>query len=135
MTLVKDFVEGFCKRAKAPPPAPRADGIYILHFDGKYTVEVRAHGDDHVMLVSGLPPLKPGTQREEQLTQLMRINLALSDRKRATLALETGGDTPLLYDMLARDAADMASGFRAVTGFVNEVAAFHAALERGHHIY
>jgi hypothetical protein len=130
VALVEDVVTDYCKQLGTVPPKPREDGIYVLHFDNKYEVEFRPAGRDQVMLRAGLPPLKRDAGRADALRRLMRINLALSDRKHSTLTLDEAHDTPFLYDILNGGPADMASNARLVIRFVNEVAAFHAALDR-----
>src|SRR6476469_958113 len=124
MDQVEEVVAGYCKRLGAKPPAPRDDGAYVLRFENKYEVEVRPEGRDRLLLRAVLPRLKRDRDRQETLHRRMRINLLLGHRKRATLTLDREADTPFLYDLLDVSSADIASNFGAITGFVNEVAAF-----------
>jgi hypothetical protein len=132
MEQVEEVVAAYCKRLRAPPPRPRDDGSYVLRFENKYEVLVTPEGRDRMLLRSDLPPLKRDRDRRDTVERLMRINLLLSGRKRSTLTLDTAADTPFLYDLVNVDTVDPDANFRAITAFVNEVAAFHKALARTH---
>jgi hypothetical protein len=109
----------------------RDDGAYVLHFDGKYEVQMRPEGRNGLLLRHDLPALKKDRSRNDTLQRMMRINLLLAGRKHSTLTLDNAGETPFLYDLVTVEG-DVSSGFRSITGFVNEVAAFHKALDRRH---
>jgi hypothetical protein len=130
VALVDDVVADYCKRVGAVPPKARDDGSYVLQFEDKYDIELSSSARDQVLLRSNLPKLTRDDRRTESLRRLMRINLALSERKRSSLTLDAATDTPFLYDMVAVTAGDMAASARSITGFVNEVAAFDAVLTR-----
>jgi|RhiMethySRZTD1v2_1073278.scaffolds.fasta_scaffold1426339_2 hypothetical protein len=132
MEQVEEVVAAYCKRLRAPTPKPRDDGSYLLRFENKFEVMVTPEGRDRMMLRSDLPRLTRGRDRHDTVERLMRINLLLSGRKRSTLTLDEAADTPFLYDLVTVDTADPDSNHRSITAFVNEVAAFHKALERSH---
>jgi hypothetical protein len=132
MEQAEEVVAGYCKRIGARPPAPRDDGAYVLRFADKIEIQVSPEGRDRVLLRADLPPLKRDRERQDRLHRLMRINLLLSARKHSTLTLDNAADTPFLYDVLTVAGADLDASVRAITAFVNEVAAFHKALERVH---
>lgn len=113
-------------------PAAREDGSYVLKFDGKYEILFCPVGSDRLLLRADLPGLKDDRSRQDALRRMLRINLALSGRKNSTLSLDRAQGTPFLYDLLEVTAAEVPASPRLVTGFVNEVAAFHKALERVH---
>lgn len=132
MEQIEEVVAAYCKRFRATPPRPRDDGSYVLRFENKYEVTVTPEGRDRMMLRSDLPRLTRGRDRHDTVERLMRINLLLVGRKHSTLTLDNAGDTPFLYDLVTVDTVDPDSNYRSITVFVNEVAAFHRALERSH---
>jgi hypothetical protein len=132
MERVDEVVGVYCAKAGATPPPPRDDGSYLLQFDGKYEVQFSPAGRDRLMVRANLPGLKNDRLRQDTLRRMLRINLALSGRKHSTLSLDRAHDMPFLYDVLEVPAAEVAASPRLVTRFVNEVAAFHKALEHVH---
>jgi hypothetical protein len=132
MERVDEVVGAYCARAGTGAPAPREDGSYVLKFDGKYEIQFSPAGNDQLLLRADLPGLKDGRSRQDDLRRLLRINLALSGRKHSTLSLDRAQSMPFLYDVLEVTAAEVATSPRLVTRFINEVAAFHKALERVH---
>jgi hypothetical protein len=132
MERVDEVVSAYCARSGASAPAPRDDGSYVLTFDGKYAIQFTPAGSDQLLLRADLPGLKDDRSRHDDLRRLLRINLALSGRKNSTLSLDRAQGTPFLYDVLKVTAAEVSASPRLVTRFINEVAAFHKALERVH---
>lgn len=134
MERLAEVMAGYCKRLGTRPPQPRGDGAYVLRFEDKYEIQLSPgpEGRDRVLLRADLPPLARDRERRDRIERLMRINLLLSGRKQSTLSLDDAVDTPFLYDLVAVDTADADSSYRSITAFVNEVAAFHKALERSH---
>ncbi len=127
---VETFVARYCERAGIEAPAAETDGTYVLRFDGKYTVHFGSDGRAGLLLRHDLKPLERDHTRQEAMQRLLRINLALAGRKRSTLTIDSAAGKPFLYDIIAINAADESVGFKTVTGFVNEIAAFHKALDR-----
>jgi Tir chaperone protein (CesT) family len=134
MTLLEEVIADYCRRQGVTVPVPEGDGVYTLCFDDKYNVELQASGRDQILLRANLGALKDDAGRKDALRRLLHINLALSERKRSTLSLDSARNMPFLYDLLAVSLSDLPSSERAITGFVNEVAAFHTALERSRHV-
>lgn len=132
MERVDDVVGAYCARAGTSTPAAGEDGSYVLKFDGKYEIQLSPAGNDRLLLRADLPGLEDDRSRQDALRRLLRINLALSGRKNSTLSLDRAHGTPFLYDLLQVTAAEVPTSPRLVTRFVNEVAAFHKALERVH---
>jgi hypothetical protein len=132
MERVDEVVSTYCAKAGAGTPKPRDDGSYVLQFDGKFEIQFDPAGRDRLLLRANLPSLKNDRLRRDTLRRLLRINLALSGRKHSTLSLDREHDQPFLYDVLDVPAAEVAASARLVTRFVNEVAAFHKALEHVH---
>ena len=130
MAAGEDIVLGYCKQAGLAAPPPRADGTYVLYVDDEFELQLTPQDRNRLRLRSDLPVLEGGPDRQSKLARLLRINLALSNRKRSSLALDDGGDTPFLYDVLTVDPADFAPSFKSISTFANEVVAFHRALER-----
>jgi hypothetical protein len=131
MERVDEVVEGYCRRIGAAAPARGEDGAYVLRFQDKVQIRLSSEGRDRLLLRADLPRLKRDRERHDALQRLMRINLLLSARKRSTLTLDKA-DTPFLYDVLTVGAAELDSSYRSITIFVNEVSAFHKALDRIH---
>lgn len=129
---VQEFVARYCKRAGIEPPPAAADGTYVLRFDAKYAVHFGSDGRGGLVLRHDFKPLEHDRRRQEAMQRLMRINLALAGRKRSTLTIDSASGKPFLYDVLALDTTDESSGFKTVTSFVNEIAAFHKALDNRH---
>jgi hypothetical protein len=132
MERVDEVVAGYCRRIGATPPEPGQDGAYVLRFEQRVAIRLSGEGRDRVLLRADLPPLKRDRNRLETLQRLMRVNLLLTGRKRATLTLDNAADTPFLYDVLTVGPAEVDSSHRLITTFVNEVTAFHKALDRVH---
>ncbi len=128
---VQEFVAHYCKRAGIEPPEAEADGTYVLRFDTKYAVHFGSDGRSGLVLRHNFKPLERDRTRQEAMQRLLRINLALAGRKRSTLTLDSESGTPFLYDIVGLDT-DEGVGFKTVTSFVNEVAAFHKALDGRH---
>jgi hypothetical protein len=132
MERVDEVIGFYCARLGSGAPKPRDDGSYVLQFDGKHEIEFSSGGRDKLLLRAPLPSLRHDRFRRDTLRRLLRINLFLSGRKHSTLSLDRALDQPFLYDLLDVPAAEVASSPRLVTRFVNEVAAFHKALEHLH---
>ena len=126
---VDEFMTGYCKLARVEPPTAEADGAYVLRFDGKYAVRFGSDHRNRLLLRHDFAQLRDEPARREALERLLRINLFLSGRKRSTLSLDQPSSTPFLYEVVALDETDATEGFKTVTAFVNEVAAFHRALD------
>jgi hypothetical protein len=127
---VEEFVAGYCEQAGIKSPAAEADGTYLLRFDGKYAVQFGSDGRNSLLLRHDFKPLDRDRTRQEAMQRLLRINLALAGRKRSTLTIDSASGKPFLYDLIPADSADESAGFKKITGFVNEIAAFHKALDR-----
>lgn len=127
---VEAFVARYCEQAGIEAPAAEADGTYVLRFDGKYPVHFGSDGRSGLLLRHDFKPLERDRTRQEAMQRLLRINLALAGRKRSTLTIDSAAAKPFLYDVVALDTADESIAFKKVTGFVNEIAAFHKALDR-----
>lgn len=130
MEQVEEVVTGYCKRAGVPAPKPREDGSYVLSFEGKYEVQLSPVDRNRLLLRSNLSPLKKDADRQDVLRRLLRANLMLAGRKRATLTFDRATGTPFLYDMLTTGEGEFDP--RSITAFVNEIAAFRRVLERAH---
>ena len=131
MERVDEIVEGYCRRIGATAPPRGEDGAYVLRFQDKIQIRLSGDGRDRLLLRADLPHLKRDRARRDDLQRLMRVNLLLAARKRSTLTLDNA-DTPFLYDVLTVGAADLDASYRSITIFVNEVSAFHKALDRIH---
>jgi hypothetical protein len=132
MERVEEVVVGYCRRVGAKPPPPDADGGFVLRFQDRIEVRLSGDGRDRLLLRADLPQLTRDRGRRDALQRLMRVNLLLSGRKRATLTLDNAAETPFLYTLLSVGPADVDSSHRSITTFVNEVAAFYKALNRSH---
>jgi hypothetical protein len=132
MERVEEVVVGYCRRVGAKPPPPDANGGFVLRFQDRIEVRLSGDGRDRLLLRADLPQLTRDRGRRDALQRLMRVNLLLSGRKRATLTLDNAVETPFLYTRLSVGPTDVDSSYRSITTFVNEVAAFHKALNRSH---
>ena len=128
----QQFMTGYCKRVGVEAPAADTDGSYVLRFDGRYQVRFGADHRNQLLLRHDFAQLGDETARREALEKLLRVNLLLSGRKRSTLSLDQASRTPFLYDVVTLDEAEGAEGFKSVTAFVNEVAAFRRARDGRH---
>ena len=127
---VEEFVAGYCEQAGIKSPPAETDGTYVLRFDGKYAVQFGSDGRDSLLMRHDFKPLESDRPRQEALQRLLRINLALAGRKGSTLTIDSASGKPFLYDLIPADTADESARFKKVTSFVNEIAAFHKALDR-----
>jgi len=133
MDHVGALVTAYCTRAGVTAPDPKEDGSYALRFENVGMIELSSSGDrDAVMLRAAFPVAQQQDQRSEALRWLMRVNLILAGRKRATLTIDAATDTPFLYDVQTIDPANLAAGHRMIVTFVNELAAFRSLLTRAH---
>jgi hypothetical protein len=133
MDHVQTLVTAYCRRSHAAPPAPRANGSYVLHLEGAGDIEIAAgEAPETIMLRATFRSLQQESDRQDALRWLMHCNLILAGRKHATLTLDEATDSPFLYDLRKVDRGETAANQHSIVTFANEVAAFRKLLERRH---
>lgn len=128
MAEIGDFVNGY--RASAGIPPVMNGAATSLVFDDRYVVDFDLLGRSTVVMTT--PLLARGSDAEfaAKLRIVMNLGLALSSRTQGSLTIDEGRGAVILYDTIRTEGSCDERCVDAVNRFVNEVAAFHAALDR-----
>lgn len=128
MGKISNFVNGYRARAGiAPTPKGAAESLV---FDDRYILDFDLVGRDTVVMTTPLLARGSDAEFEQKLRIVMNVGLALASRTQGSLTIDEARDAVILYDTVRTEGSFDERCFDAVDRFVNEVAAFHVALDR-----
>jgi len=128
MGEISDFVNGY--RASAGiPPVPEGAATSLV-FDDRFIVDFNLVGRNTVVITAPLLACEQDAEFQQKLRIVMNVALALSSRTRGSLTIDEARDAVIFYDTVRAEGRFDERCVDAVNRFVNEVATFHAALDR-----
>lgn len=128
MGEISDFVNGY--RVRAGVAAIPKGAAKSLVFDDRYVLDFDLVGRNTVVMTTPLLERGSDAEFEQKLRIVMNVGLALSSRTQGSLTIDAARDAVMLYDTVRTEGSFDERCFNAVDRFVNEVAAFHVALDR-----